>query len=150
VGREQGGGYLARPSPSSLADVVEIILDKGLVLDAYVRVSLLGVELLTVDARFVVASVDTYLRFAEATLRLDLVDRAPPPLLEVVKQGAESMVENVASNVVEDKVEGALDGVGNVLGEPAKKVARKAGRKVVDAAAEVAARASDAAEGSGD
>ena len=60
------------PRPSSLADVLDLILDKGLVIDAYVRVSLVGIELLTVDARVVVASVDTYLHFAEAVNRLDL------------------------------------------------------------------------------
>src|SRR5436309_15745304 len=65
--------YLQRaPSPSGLADVVELILDKGLVIDAYVRVAVIGIELLTIDARIVIASVDTYLRFAEAVNRLDL------------------------------------------------------------------------------
>jgi gas vesicle structural protein len=63
-----GGG----PSPSGLADVIDTILDKGMVIDAYVRVSLVGIELLTVDARIVIASVDTYLRFAEAVNRLDI------------------------------------------------------------------------------
>src|SRR3954451_20446851 len=58
--------------PSGLADVLEVLLDKGLVVDIYVRVSLVGIELLTVDARIVIASVDTYLRFAEAVNRLDL------------------------------------------------------------------------------
>jgi hypothetical protein len=66
------GGYLDRPHSSSLADVLNVILDKGLVIDAYVRVSLVGIEVLTVDARIVVASVDTYLRFAEAVNRLDI------------------------------------------------------------------------------
>ena len=66
--------YLERPSPSSLADVIDTILDKGLVIDIYVRVSLVGIELLTIDARIVIASVDTYLRFAEAVNRLDLTD----------------------------------------------------------------------------
>jgi gas vesicle structural protein len=60
------GGYLERPKPSGLADVIEVILDKGLVIDAYVRISLIGIELITIDARIVIASVDTYLRFAEA------------------------------------------------------------------------------------
>jgi gas vesicle structural protein len=60
------------PSSSGLADVLDILLDKGLVIDAFVRVSLVGIELLTVDARIVVASVDTYLRFAEAVDRLNL------------------------------------------------------------------------------
>jgi Gas vesicle protein len=54
------------PAPSSLADVIDTMLDKGLVIDIYVRVSLVGIELLTIDARIVIASVDTYLRFAEA------------------------------------------------------------------------------------
>jgi hypothetical protein len=60
------------PRPSSLADVLDLILDKGLVIDAYVRVSVVGIEILTIDARIVVASVDTYLHFAEAVNRLDL------------------------------------------------------------------------------
>jgi gas vesicle structural protein len=57
---------------NSLADVIDLILDKGLVIDAFVRVSVIGIEVLTIDARIVVASVDTYLRFAEAVNRLDL------------------------------------------------------------------------------
>jgi gas vesicle structural protein len=67
------GSAIARaPRPSSLADVLDLILDKGLVIDAYVRVSAVGIELLTIDARIVVASVDTYLHYAEAVNRLDL------------------------------------------------------------------------------
>lgn len=66
------------PRPSSLADVLDLILDKGLVIDAYVRISLAGIELLTIDARVVVASVDTYLRFAEAVNRLDLTTTESP------------------------------------------------------------------------
>ena len=66
--------YLQRaPSPSGLADVVDLILDKGLVIDAFVRVAVIGIELVTIDARIVIASVDTYLRFAEAVNRLDLM-----------------------------------------------------------------------------
>jgi hypothetical protein len=61
-----------QPRPSGLADVLDVILDKGLVVDVYVRVALVGIELLTIDARIVIASVDTYLRFAEAVNRLDL------------------------------------------------------------------------------
>ena len=67
----QGGGG---PSPTGLADVIETILDKGMVIDAYVRVSLVGIEVLTIDARVVIASVDTYLRFAEAVNRLDIAN----------------------------------------------------------------------------
>ena len=61
-----------RPQKSSLAELFEVILDRGLVIDAFVRVSLIGIELVTIDARVVVASVDTYLHFAEAVNRLDL------------------------------------------------------------------------------
>jgi gas vesicle structural protein len=61
-----------QPRPSGLADVLDVILDKGIVIDVYVRVALVGIELLTIDARIVIASVDTYLRFAEAVNRLDL------------------------------------------------------------------------------
>jgi hypothetical protein len=70
-----GGGNVERSGgggSSGLADVIELILDKGLVIDVFVRVSLVGIEILTIDARIVVASVDTFLRFAEATNRLDL------------------------------------------------------------------------------
>ena len=66
--------YAGGPNPSGLADVLELILDKGLVIDLYVRVSLVGIELLTIDARIVVASVDTYLRFAEAVGRMDIAE----------------------------------------------------------------------------
>ena len=75
---------LAGPSSGTIADVVGLILDKGLVIDVYVRVSLIGIEILTVDARVVVASVDTYLRFAEAAERLDLEAHARPGLPEVL------------------------------------------------------------------
>ena len=65
--RGTSSNYLQRaPSPSGLADVLDLILDKGLVIDAYVRVAVIGIELITIDARIVIASVDTYLRFAEA------------------------------------------------------------------------------------
>jgi hypothetical protein len=88
--RRSGGGYLERPRPSSLADVVEVILDKGIVIDAYVRVSLVGIELLTVDARIVIASVDTYLRFAEATNRLDLFEQGGKDITETIDHLRES------------------------------------------------------------
>src|SRR5919112_5252976 len=84
--------YAGGPAPSGLADVLDLILDKGLVIDLYVRVSVVGIELLTVDARIVVASVDTYLRFAEAVGRLDLEEpgdsQGLPELMESVTSGA--------------------------------------------------------------
>jgi len=96
----QGGGYLDRPAPSGLADVIEVILDKGLVIDAYVRVSLVGIELLTIDARIVIASVDTYLRFAEATNRLDLYEKNGKDLPELVEGMTESGAKGKTSGML--------------------------------------------------
>src|SRR6201991_198254 len=95
--------YLERPAPSSLADVVEIILDKGLVIDIYVRVSLVGIELLTIDARIVVASVDTYLRFAEATTRLDLYEHGGEDL--------DGLLGNGVHQAAKGKPSGAIEGI---------------------------------------
>ena len=83
--------YLQRaPSPSGLADVVDLILDKGLVIDAYVRIAVIGIELITIDARIVIASVDTYLRFAEAVNRLDLAQTEAAGLNELRDGGGKS------------------------------------------------------------
>jgi gas vesicle structural protein len=98
--QRRGGGYLERPAPSGLADVVEVILDKGLVIDAYVRVSLVGIELLTIDARIVVASVDTYLRFAEATNRLDLYAEGGKDLGEFIGDLQEKGASKKTSGVI--------------------------------------------------
>lgn len=54
------------PSGSSLIDILDRVLDKGIVIDAWVRVSLVGIDLVTVEARIVVASIETYLRYSEA------------------------------------------------------------------------------------
>ena len=54
------------PGGSSLIDVLDRVLDKGIIIDAWVRVSLVGIDLITVEARVVVASIDTYLRYADA------------------------------------------------------------------------------------
>jgi hypothetical protein len=106
--RRSGGGYLERPAPSGLADVIETILDKGIVIDAYVRVSLVGIELLTIDARIVIASVDTYLRFAEATNRLDLYEKGGKDLGE--------MVSDLQRGGASGKASGAVEGVKRALG----------------------------------
>src|SRR3954465_1899650 len=103
--------YLSRsPSPSGLADVLNIILDKGLVIDAYVRVSLVGIELLTIDARIVIASVDTYLRFAEAVNRLDLANTGKQQTLPEVLDG---MQETGAKS----KSKGALSGAAEAFSD---------------------------------
>jgi len=96
--------YLQRaPSPSGLADVVDLILDKGLVIDVYVRIAVIGIELITIDARVVIASVDTYLRFAEAVNRLDLTETELSGLPELQEKGSEMMTKGAIEGV-EDKV----------------------------------------------
>jgi hypothetical protein len=91
------------PRPSSLADVLEVVLDKGIVIDAYVRVAVVGIELLTIDARVVIASVDTYLRFAEAVNRLDL-----QPSEQVA--GLPGLMDNMREGGARTKTRGALTG----------------------------------------
>jgi TATA-binding protein-associated factor Taf7 len=110
----QGVRYLDRPNSGGLVEVIDLILDKGLVIDIYVRVSLVGIELLTIDARIVVASVDTYLRFAEAVNRLDLArsgteTRGLPGIMEEIREGG---AEHKAKGVLE----GAKDKVQELLG----------------------------------
>ena len=105
---QPGGGNSARPQPSGLADVIDTILDKGLVIDAYVRLSLVGIELVTVDARVVIASVDTYLRFAEAVNRLDISQE---------KEGLPGLVANLEQNGARNKTKGMLDAAGDKLRE---------------------------------
>jgi gas vesicle structural protein len=101
-------GYLERPRPSGLADVIDIILDKGLVIDAFVRVSLIGIEILTIDARIVIASVDTYLRFAEAVNRLDIVQSDD-------SQGLPELMDKVTEGGAGSKTKGAIQGAKEAL-----------------------------------
>ena len=100
------------PRPSSLADVLEVVLDKGIVIDAYVRVAVVGIELLTIDARIVIASVDTYLRFAEAVNRLDLqpdgqVSGLPGLMEEITEGGAASKTKGALTGAA-DKARDAI------------------------------------------
>ena len=102
VARGAGDGYLGRPKPSGLADVIDVVLDRGLVVDAYVRVSLVGIELVTIDARIVIASVDTYLRFAEAVSRLDIAGTGEPEgLPELLETGQERAYKAVTKGAIE-------------------------------------------------
>src|SRR5690348_3647929 len=102
--RGTSSNYLQRsPSPSGLAEVIDLILDKGLVIDLYVRVSLVGIELLVVDARIVVASVDTYLRFAEAVNRLDIAASDD-------SEGLPELIDDLREGGAKKKTKGALEG----------------------------------------
>ncbi|MDX2916651.1 MULTISPECIES: gas vesicle structural protein GvpA [Streptomyces] len=115
----------------NLYDVLELILDRGLVIDAFVRVSLVGIEILKIDVRVVVASVDTYLRFAEACNRLDLESgrKAPSQLTDLVGD----MTENGAKGKSKGALTGAVEAFSESLQgkreepeeEPRKRPARK-------------------------
>lgn len=95
----------------NLYDVLELILDRGLVIDAFVRVSLVGIEILKIDIRVVVASVDTYLRFAEACNRLDLESgrKQPSKITDLIGEATESGAKG--------KSKGALTGVAEAIGD---------------------------------
>jgi gas vesicle structural protein len=109
AGPASANRYAGGPSPSGLADVLDLILDKGLVVDLYLRLSLLGIELLTLDARIVVASVDTYLRFAEAVGRLD-IDADD-------KKGLPDLLKELPADLAKSKTRGALDAATEKLGD---------------------------------
>lgn len=112
----QSGGGMSRGGGGSgnLYDVLELILDRGLVIDVFIRVSLVGIELIKIDIRIVVASVDTYLRFAEACNRLDLEAgrKAPAQLPEVVG----TMMEDGARGKSKGALSGAVEAVTDSLG----------------------------------
>jgi hypothetical protein len=79
---------------TSLIDVLDRVLDKGIVIDAWVRVSLVGIDLLTVEARVVVASIDTYIKYSEAVSNVPSVSR-PTPALDG-RSSEELLAENAA------------------------------------------------------
>ncbi len=105
--QQSGGGG----GTSGLYDVLELVLDRGLVIDAFVRVSLVGIEILKIDVRVVVASVDTYLRFAEACNRLDLEagpHRSP---------GLPDLVGEITESGARGKSKGALSGAADTISD---------------------------------
>jgi gas vesicle structural protein len=98
------------PTSSSLADVLNVILDKGIVIDAWARISVVGIEILTIEARVVIASVETYLRYAEAIGTTSLA-AAPPEARGINTQqqdGRSSQNTNHRNQVTPDDVEAYL------------------------------------------
>ena len=126
-----GGSLERRQETSSLADVVGTILDKGVVIDVFARVSLVGIELLRVDARVVVASVDTYLRFAEAANRVELGAREPETLSDVVTDISQATSRGIAEGKVRGAVDAGFDRLGGLLkpGERKRPLLRPGERK---------------------
>jgi hypothetical protein len=115
--QQSGGGG----GTSGLYDVLELVLDRGLVIDAFVRVSLVGIEILKIDVRVVVASVDTYLRFAEACNRLDL--EAGPHK----NPGLPDLMGEITESGARGKSKGALSGAAETI-SGAFKEAREEGQ----------------------
>ncbi|PRY02364.1 gas vesicle protein GvpJ [Allonocardiopsis opalescens] len=114
----RGGGS------TGLYDVLDLILDKGLVIDVFARVSLVGIELLTVDVRVVVASVDTYLRFASACNRLDLSGSDSVGLPDLVG----GTVERGARGKSKGMISGAAEAISDTFrrdGDDEKQPARR-------------------------
>ena len=105
--QQTGGGG----GSSGLYDVLELVLDRGLVIDAFVRVSLVGIEILKIDVRVVVASVDTYLRFAEACNRLDL-ESGPNK-----STGLPELVGDMTESGARGKSKGALSGAAQTISD---------------------------------
>ena len=100
--QRSGSPYVQRSSGAGLYEVVDVILDKGLVIDVFLRVSLVGIELLTVDARIVIASVDTYLRFAEAVNRLEISTSD--------SEGIPQLMQDITEDGAQHKTRGVLEG----------------------------------------
>ncbi|GAB2448066.1 gas vesicle structural protein GvpA [Streptomyces incanus] len=117
--QQSGGGG----GSSGLYDVLELVLDRGLVIDAFVRVSLVGIEILKIDVRVVVASVDTYLRFAEACNRLDLEagPRKAPGLPDLVGEMTESGARGKSKGALSGAAETISDAFQQARGESAER-----------------------------
>ncbi|MEH0969692.1 gas vesicle protein GvpJ [Micromonospora sp. CPCC 205546] len=100
------GGALERGGAgSSLADVVETVLDKGVVIDAQVSVDVVGIQLLEINARITIASIETYLRFAEAVDRFDITPEDQKGLSDLVGDAAGALGAG-----------GAVSGIGGTVG----------------------------------
>ena len=112
VERTQGG--------TSLIDVLDRVLDKGIVIDAWVRVSLVGIDLITVEARIVVASIDTYLKYSEAVGQVGTVSK--PMLAPAVETAARASTAVLAENA-------SLRAQLAAVGKPVKRRRRPAARR---------------------
>jgi gas vesicle structural protein len=121
----RGGGTVERSEESGLADVVGTILDKGVVVDVFARVSLVGIELLRVDARVVIASVDTYLRFAEAADRIEMGAEEPAQLDDIIGKASEAGSKGKTKGALEAGAEKLEDIMGTSVEEKEEATARK-------------------------
>src|SRR2546430_1273717 len=121
IQRTTGNNYVQRSGGAGLYEVLDLLLDKGLVVDVFLRVSLVGIELLTVDARIVIASVDTYLRFAEAVNRLEIGSADE-------SEGIPQLMQDITENGTESKTKGVLEGAKESLFEEGDEDGRERSR----------------------
>ncbi len=107
----QPGGALERSGGGggTLADVVETVLDKGVVIDAQVSVAVIGIQIVEINARIVIASVETYLRFAEAVDRLSIVPKQQKGLPDLIEGASGAVTKGRAVSGL-GKAAGALGG----------------------------------------
>ncbi|RKN38910.1 gas vesicle protein [Micromonospora endolithica] len=127
AGPADGGALERGGATSGLADVVETVLDKGVVIDAQVTVGVVGIPLVEINARVVVSSIETYLKFAEMTDRLDLSADAEGGLAGLVGEVTGAAREVTAG--LGDTVGGATRQVGGT----ARELGRTTGDVVDDA-----------------
>ncbi|AGS67247.1 gas vesicle protein GvpJ [Streptomyces collinus] len=127
IATQQGGGS----GSSGLYDVLELVVDRGLVIDAFARVSLVGIEILKIDTRVVIAGVDTYLRFAEHCNRLDLEagPREPAELTESPDSSAQDR-STAALPRASQPSSGAADTVSSALDQSRGEEREPEGRRV--------------------
>ncbi|MEU3400114.1 gas vesicle structural protein GvpA [Streptomyces filamentosus] len=126
---QQGGATPGQSGTTgTLYDVLDLILDRGLVIDAFIRVSLVGIEIAKIDVRVVVASVDTYLRFAEACNRLDLESgkKAPAQLTDVMEKTTEGGAKGKTKGALTGAVEAFTD---SLTGRDDEREEERASRK---------------------
>ncbi|MGW0698368.1 gas vesicle structural protein GvpA [Streptomyces sp. NPDC002867] len=128
---QQSNAATSGSGSGTLYDVLELILDRGLVIDAFVRVSLVGIEILKIDVRVVVASVDTYLRFAEACNRLDLESgrKAPSQLTDIVGDMTENGAKGKSKGALSGAVEAFTDTIKGNRDEPEEEPRKRSARK---------------------
>ncbi|MET8582280.1 gas vesicle protein GvpJ [Streptomyces collinus] len=126
IATQQGAGS----GSSGLYDVLELVVDRGLVIDAFARVSLVGIEILKIDTRVVIAGIDTYLRFADQCNRLDLEagPHEPAELTESADSSPQARTQEALPSAART-LSGAADTVSRTLEQTHDEVREPEGRR---------------------
>ena len=136
------GGVARALRPTSLAEVLDIILDKGIVIDADIRVSVIGIELISIDARIVIASIDTYLQYADVVGRIHLEREGRVTNLHELGPALRETTGELTQAVTGEGgvLPQAAEGVGRTVQGATKSVGGAAGQATGAAAAGAAGR----------